>query len=129
MHQPFLLGYIIFAWTLLTPSRLHMLLAQSRTFTVISAHLCNFLVFLSQTVSYGTIRNYVSSFQIFYELHHIHVDLFHNFYISLTLRSIKHLHGYSPQAKLPITPQSFTKYMLPSTFLSPWTCSFGLLAF
>ena len=60
-------------------------------------------------MSYGTIRNYVSSLRIFYELHPIHVDLFHDFYISLTLRGIKRLHGYSPQAKLPITPQILTK--------------------
>ena len=72
-------------------------------------HLCNFLAFLSRTVSYRSVRNYVSSLQIFYELHHIHVHLFHDFCISLTLRGSKRLHGYSPQAKLPITPQILTR--------------------
>ena len=95
-------------------------------------HLCDYLVFLSHSLSYGTIRNYVSSLQIFFELHHIHVDLFHDFYISLTLSGIKRLHGSSPSAKLPITPQLLVKLHSTINFASTlelvfWTAC--LLAF
>ena len=95
-------------------------------------HLCDYLVFLSHSLSYGTIRNYISSLRIFFELHHIHVDLFHGFYISLTLRGIKCLHGSSPSAKLPITPQLLVKLHSTINFASTlelvfWTAC--LLAF
>lgn len=67
-------------------------------------HICNFLVFLSRTLSFVTIRNYLSSLRIFFELHGINVDLPKDFYIALTLRGIKRLHGSQTVSKLPITP-------------------------
>ena len=93
-------------------------------------HSCDYLVFLSNSLSYGTIRNYVSSLWIFFELHHIHIDLFHDFYISLTLCGIKCLHGSSTSAKLPITPQLLVKLHSTINFASTlefWTTC--LLAF
>ena len=35
----------------------------------------------------------------------MHVDLSQDFFIHLTLRGLKHIHGHSPSIKLPITPQ------------------------
>ena len=67
-------------------------------------HICKFLVFLSRSLSFVTIRNYLSSLRIFFELHGINVDLPKDFYIALTLRGIKRLHGCQSVAKLPITP-------------------------
>ena len=91
-------------------------------------HLCDYLVFLSHSLSYGKIRNYISSPRTFFEMHHIHVDLFHDFYINLTLRGIKRLHGSSPSAKLPITPQLLVKLHSTINFALTLELVFGQLA-
>ena len=56
-------------------------------------HICKFLLFLSRTLSFVTIRNHLSSLRIFFELHGIAVDLPKDLYIALTLCGIKRLHG------------------------------------
>ena len=84
-------------------------------------HLCDYLVFLACTLSYPTIQNHLSSLRLFFELHNIHVDLFQDFHIRLTLRRIKRLNGNSPSSKLPITPQILLKLHSTTDFASPWT--------
>ena len=67
--------------------------------------LCNYLVFLSRSLAYGSIKNHLSSLCYFYELLSIRTDLYNDFYIHLTLHGLQRQIGNSPQAKLSITPQ------------------------
>ena len=67
--------------------------------------LCNDLIFISRSLAYGSIKKHLSSLHYFYELLSIRTDLYNDFYIHLTLRSLQHQIGNSPQAKIPITPQ------------------------
>ena len=57
------------------------------------SHICNYLVFLSCTVSYATIKNHPSSLHLFYQLHNIQTDFPKDFWISLTLCGIKRIIG------------------------------------
>ena len=68
------------------------------------SHICNYLVFLSRTVSFATIKNHLSSLHLFYQLHNIPTDFPKDFWISLTLRGIKPIIGNTQSSKLPITP-------------------------
>ena len=68
-------------------------------------HICHYLVFLSRTASYPTLKNHLSSIRLLFELQQLNIDLHQDFFIRLTLRGLKRLHGHSPASKLPITPQ------------------------
>ena len=68
-------------------------------------HICQYLVFLSRTASYPTLKNHLSSICLFFELQNMHVDLFQDFFIHLTLQGLQRIHGHSPSTKLPIMPQ------------------------
>ena len=68
-------------------------------------HICHYLVFLSRTASYSTLKNHLSSIGLLFQLHNMHIDLHQDFFIRLTLRGLKRIHGHSPSTKLPITPQ------------------------
>ena len=81
-------------------------IATGHSHLVFSAqHICQYLVFLSRTASYATLKSHLSSVRLFFELHNIHVDLSQDFFICLTLRGLKCIHGHSPSTKLLITPQ------------------------
>ena len=81
-------------------------IATGHSHLVFSAqHICQYLVFLSRTASYPTLKNHLSSIHLFFELHNMHVDLSQDFFIRLTLWGLKRIHGHSPSTKLPITPQ------------------------
>ena len=96
------------------------------------SHICNYLVFLSRTVSYATIKNHLSSLHLFYQLHNIPTDFPKDVWISLTLRGIKHIIGNTQSSKLPITPSILNRIYTTVDFSSSLDCVFWtacLLAF
>ena len=89
------------------------------------AHICNFLVSLGWTLSFGTIRNYLSSLQVFHKLHNIPVNLCKDFHIMLTLHGLKRrLREQQPAAKLPITLQILLQLYMMTNFSSLHECIF-----
>ena len=96
------------------------------------SHICNYLVFLSRTVSYATIKNHLSSLHLFHQLHNIPTDFPKDFWISRTLCGIKRIIGNTQSSKLPITPSILNRIYTTVDFSSSLDCVFWtacLLAF
>ena len=72
-------------------------------------HICNYLVFLARTLTYGSIKNHFSSLHCFFELLHIQVDLRNDFFIHLTIPGIQRNISTTSQSKLPIAPTILLK--------------------
>ena len=89
------------------------------------SHICNYLVFLSNIVSYATIKTHLSSLHLFYQLNNIPTDFPKDFWISLTLRGIKCIIGNN-QASFQLLRVFSIASIQQLIFVHIWNASSGL---